>query len=546
MLTGRRPPSDAAQARIDALREQHGCEFRVVAADVADAHDVARLLATVQAELPPLAGIVHAAGEIGTTPLRTLDDAEVDRVFAGKVWGAWHLSEAAADLKLDFFLNTSSIASVWGGFGQTAYGAANAFLDGLAWRLREQGVSGISVNFGPWSAGMADEEARARLAERGVRTLSPADALAGLAELLAAVRRHRAHRASWPGSTGPASCRSTNRRAGGRSWPSWSVKCPSRRRRVVTAVREDPSWSSSSPALRCSSAGSLSSDYLRDAVAEVTRVDAAEIREDAGFFDLGMDSLMAIELRRRIEQAVGKEMPATLAMDYPRLSDVVDYLLGDVLGLSEQASFGLPVGLGADLAGTGSAPMSRSRSSRWRAGFPARPIPEAFWEVLSGGVDAIREVPEDRFDIDEFYDPDPDTPGKIYSRFGGFLDRIDGFDPEFFGISPREAVWIDPQQRLMLETVWEGLERAGYSPAALRGSRSGIFVGVAANEYSHLLSADVGRKDRAPLHHRQRAQRHFGPGCLRARTRRTGGGGRYRLQLVVGGRPSGLPGIALR
>ena len=134
--------------------------------------------------------------------------------------------------------------------------------------------------------------------------------------------------------------------------------------------------------------------------------------------------------------------------------------------------------------------MSRSRSSRWRAAFPAQPDPEAFWEVLSGGVNAIREIPEDRFDIDEFYDPDPEAPGKIYSRYGGYLDGIDGFDPEFFGISPREAIWIDPQQRLMLETAWEGLERAGYAPAALRGSRSGIFVGVGANEYSHLLSAD--------------------------------------------------------
>src|SRR5258708_25494235 len=82
----------------------------------------------------------------------------------------------------------------------------------------------------------------------------------------------------------------------------------------------------------------LLTDYLRDAVAEVTRVDAAEIREDAGFFDLGIDSVMAVELRRRIEQGVGKEIPVTLVMEHPRLSDAPDYLLGDVLGLRGQPS----------------------------------------------------------------------------------------------------------------------------------------------------------------------------------------------------------------
>lgn len=493
VLTGRRSPSDAAQARIDALRDQHGCETRVVAADVADAHDVARLLAAVRADLPPIAGIVHAAGEIGTTPLRNLDfeahQAEVDRVFAGKVWGAWHLSEAAADLRLDFFLSTSSIASVWGGYGQTAYGAANAFLDGLAWRLRERGVPGISVNFGPWSAGMADEEARARLAQRGVRTLSPADALAGLADVMAAASAH-----------GPAQ--------GVVARIDWDRFLPlyqqaGRRSFLAELEREIPAFApppgASGPAGKTALVEQLTNapvqrrkklvvDYLRDAVAEVTRVDAAEIRDDAGFFDLGMDSLMAIELRRRIEQGVGREIPATLAMDYPRLSDVADYLLGDVLGLNEQAS--------ADARPTPATARTDEPIAIVAVAcrFPGAPDPEAFWEVLSGGVDAIREVPEDRFDIDEFYDPDPEAPGKIYSRFGGFLDGIDAFDPEFFGISPREAVWIDPQQRLMLETAWEGLERAGYSPGALRGTRSGVFVGVGANEYSHLLSADSVEK----------------------------------------------------
>ena len=97
VLTSRRAPSDAAQQRIDAIREQSGCDVRAITADVANPHDVARVLTTVRAELPPLAGIVHAAGEISTTPLQALDDAEVNRVFAGKVWGAWNLSEATAD-----------------------------------------------------------------------------------------------------------------------------------------------------------------------------------------------------------------------------------------------------------------------------------------------------------------------------------------------------------------------------------------------------------------------------------------------------------------
>jgi acyl transferase domain-containing protein/NADPH:quinone reductase-like Zn-dependent oxidoreductase/acyl carrier protein len=486
VLTSRRAPSDDAQQQIDTLSEQHGCEFRVIAADVADAHDVARLLTTVRAELPPLAGIVHAAGEIGTTPLSNLDDAEVDRVFAGKVWGAWHLSEAAVDLQLDFFISTSSIASVWGGFGQTAYGAANAFLDGLAWRLREQGIYGVSVNFGPWSAGMADAESRARLDQRGVRTLSPADALAGLADVVAA-------------SSAQGSAQGVVARI------DWARFLPlyqqtGRRAFLAELEREVPSQMnavvpSSTLSGRTKLVERLTSaplqqrkrlltDYLRDVVAEVTRVDAAEIREDAGFFDLGMDSLMAVELRRRIEHGVGKEIPVTLVMDHPRLSDAAGYLLGDVLGLGEQASAPQP------------ASVVRTRTDEPIAivavscRFPGAPDPEAFWELLSGGVDAIQEVPEDRFDIDEFYDPDPETPGKTYTRFGGFLDGIDGFDPEFFGISPREAVWIEPQQRLMLETVWEGLERAGYAPATLRGSHTGVFAGVAANEYAHLLSSE--------------------------------------------------------
>lgn len=477
VLTSRREPGEAARQRIAALADQHGCEVRVVSADVADAHDVARLLAMMHAELPPLAGVVHAAGEIGTTPMTDLTDDEIDRVFAGKVWGAWHLAEAAAELNLDFFVSTSSIASVWGGFGQTAYGAANAFLDGLSWRLRDRGVAGSAVNFGPWAVGMADARSRARLEERGVATMSPADALAGLADaMVTGAPQAVVARIDWARFL--PLYEQTGRRGLlaelNQELPQ-AVPAPTAtgRTALVERLTEAP----------VQQRRTLLIDYLRDAVAEVTRVDATEIREDAGFFDIGMDSLMAVELRRRIETGVGRDIPATLAMDHPRLSDVADYLLGEVLGLTEAA----PTRPATVVTARTDDPIAIVAVS---CRFPGAPNPEAFWDVLAGGVDAIREVPEDRFDIDEFYDPDPDAPGKTYTRFGGFLDGIDGFDPEFFGISPREAVWIEPQQRLMLETVWEGLERAGYSPASLRGSRTGVFTGVAANEYAHLLSAE--------------------------------------------------------
>jgi len=486
VLTSRRAPGATATARIEALQDLHGCAIRVIAADVADPHDVARLLATLQAELPPLAGIVHAAGENSTTDLGSLDSAEVDRVFAGKVWGAWYLSEAVVGLPLDFFGCTSSISAVWGSFGQSAYSAANAFLDGLTWRLREQGIPGISINFGPWSAGMADPDARAQLELRGIRTLSPADALAGMADAMAA------------GQT-PGTAQAVVARI------DWARFLPiylqvGRRSLLAGVAAEVPD--SAGPATE--SAGrtrlvetlttapvqqrrKLVLDYLRDTVAEVTRIDAAEIREEAGFFDLGMDSLMAVELRSRLQQAVGHELPATLAMDFPRLSDVADYLLTDVLSLNEKAGGREPVRPASLATAAADEPIAIIAVA---CRFPGSPDPDAYWEVLSGGVDAIREIPEDRFDIDEFYDPDQQTPGKIYTRSGGYLDSVDGFDPEFFGISPREAVWIDPQQRLMLEIAWEGLERAGYGPATLRGSRTGVFVGVAANEYSLLLSND--------------------------------------------------------
>jgi acyl transferase domain-containing protein len=121
--------------------------------------------------------------------------------------------------------------------------------------------------------------------------------------------------------------------------------------------------------------------------------------------------------------------------------------------------------------------------------------PEAFWRLLSSGIDAVKEIPSDRWNVEAYYDPIPGRSGKSITRWGGFIDQIDRFDAAFFGLSPREAAFMDPQQRILLETAWEALEDGGQVPASLRGSSTGVFVGISTHDYELLQSSPDERTD---------------------------------------------------
>src|SRR5262249_1603724 len=127
--------------------------------------------------------------------------------------------------------------------------------------------------------------------------------------------------------------------------------------------------------------------------------------------------------------------------------------------------------------------------------FPGAKSPEAFWELLRDGRDSITEIPPDRWDIGAFYGEDAAAPGKMNTRWGGFLNHVDHFDPQFFGISLPEAVGMDPQQRLLLEGAWEALEDAGLGPGRLAGSRTAVFMGISTNDYAWLQLADLNSID---------------------------------------------------
>lgn len=122
--------------------------------------------------------------------------------------------------------------------------------------------------------------------------------------------------------------------------------------------------------------------------------------------------------------------------------------------------------------------------------------PEDFWQLLIEGKSGISEVRCDRWDIDAYYNDDANTPGKMYSRYGGFIPHLQDFDAQFFRISPREAVSLDPQQRLLLEVSWEALERAGIAPDRLTGTQTGVFVGICGNDYwPRLLTKNTSEID---------------------------------------------------
>jgi polyketide synthase 1/15 len=198
------------------------------------------------------------------------------------------------------------------------------------------------------------------------------------------------------------------------------------------------------------------------------------VNRDLAFSELGFDSQMTVELRNRLTALTGLPLPDTVGWDYGSVAGLAQYLEAQLSGRNRQLAPPSPAKVDEPVAVVG-------MGCRFPGGVVC---PQALWEVVAEGRDVVSEFPTDRgWDVEGLFDPDPDAVGKTYTRWGGFVGDVAGFDAGFFGIAPGEALAMDPQQRLMLEVSWEALEHAGIDPMSLRGSATGVFTGIFAQSY---------------------------------------------------------------
>lgn len=505
VLVGRSDLTAEQSKRIHKLAAA-GAEVFYCRADVSEHDDVQRLIDETKARFNALNGIIHCAGVTRDAFVLNKSREEVAAVLAPKVLGTLWLDEVTREEPLDFFVLFSSVAASFGSIGQADYAYANSFMDSFAeWRnaLCGQGKrfgKSLAINWPLWQDGgmTVDPRAQALMREAGVELLTTVDGLSAFRDSLGSLASQQIVLFGKVDSL----LRLSNRHAAPVDVEARNALSDEARVSLVPKAEA----------------------YLKGILAREAKLAPSKIQAHEPLENLGIDSLLIITLTRELEKVFG-ELPKTLFFEYQTLSELSEYFV-ERYGEKIQTLVG---GSSTSSAKGSNRVEEKPAASRFnRLAESQLPVPPAeltrakdlsaaivdraeqrddiaiiglagrypladdltqLWENLRTGRDCITEIPPDRWDHSLIFNADKKRLGKSYSKWGGFINDVDKFDPVFFNISPAEAELIDPQERLFLETVWETIEDAGYTRAQLGQTRAGVFVGVMYGQYQ-LFSAE--------------------------------------------------------
>ncbi|MEU1287662.1 type I polyketide synthase [Kitasatospora sp. NPDC005856] len=472
VLTGRRGTAAPGTAELVAELAESGTEAVVAACDVTDRAALARVLAEVPAH-HPLIGVVHAAGVLDDGALDALTPERLRTALAAKAAGLVVLDELTRGHELEFFLAFSSLAGIVGSAGQGNYAAANAFVDAWMEGRRERGLPGVSVAWGPWAnEGMAADPALVQRLRRG--GLPPMDPVLAVTALARAIGHDGAGLvvadvdwslfAAGVGGPRPSALLADLPEAAGATAGTRGAGRAEEFRAELAAAPE-----TRRPGLLLDAVRSWAAAVLGHGSPDAVGAEQA-------FRDLGFDSVTAVEFRNLASARTGLALPATLVFDRPTPAALARNLAEQLFGTAGPA---------AAVEATGGARAEDEpivivgMACRFPGGVGS---PDALWELLSDGVDAMTGIPTDR-------GWEAGWTGVDAAARGGFLADVAEFDAGLFGISPREALAMDPQQRLLLEASWEAFESAGVDPRAMRGRPVGVFAGTNGQDYPLVLAA---------------------------------------------------------